>query len=71
MNRIIQNRAGSAVDPAHGSGSLTGLTSEDCSPSSPRITSSAWEGWWWGDPVEESVADRSYPDLTATGNLLE
>lgn len=56
MNRITRNHSGTPLHAADGNGNPMGPTSEDgLWPG--RITSSAWEGWWWGDPTEESATD--------------
>lgn len=56
MNGLTQNSAGTPIDPADGNGRPTGATPEDCLPAR-QITSSAWEGWWWGDPLDGSATD--------------
>lgn len=56
MNRITRNDSSTPLHPADGNGNPAGPTSED--PLwSRQITSLAWEGWWWGDPAEESATD--------------
>jgi len=56
MNRIARNHADTPVHPADGNGKPMGPTSEDgLWPG--KITSSAWEGWWWVDYAEESATD--------------
>jgi hypothetical protein len=57
MNRIPP-RADIPVMPQHGTGDPTGSASDDYLPSK-QITSSAWEGWWLEDPVEESATDSN------------
>jgi hypothetical protein len=56
VNSINQNLAGTPVDTADGNGRPTGPAPEERWPSQ-QITSSAWEGWWWGDPLEEPATD--------------
>jgi hypothetical protein len=56
MNRINRNHSGTPLHPADGNVDPIGPTSEDgLWPG--HITSSAWEGWWWGNPAEEPAMD--------------
>lgn len=56
MNRITRNHSGIPVQPADGNGIAMGPTAADgLWPG--QITSSAWEGWWWGESAEESATD--------------
>lgn len=55
-NRITRNHSGTPLHPVDGNGIAMGPTSED-GLWTGQFTSSAWEGWWWGDPADESATD--------------
>lgn len=56
MNRITRNHSGTPLPQADGNGNPMRPTAEDgLCPG--QITSSAWEGWWWGDSAGESATD--------------
>lgn len=58
MNRITRNHSGTPLPQADGSAKPVRPTSEDgLWPG--QITSSAWEGWWWGDSAEVSATDSA------------
>ena len=55
MDRITRSDSSIPLHTADGNGRPAGPAPED--PLwSRRITSLAWEGWWW-DPAEESATD--------------
>ena len=56
MNKFNPNRSGTPLQPTDGNSDSLGPTSEDVLWPWP-ITSSAWEGWWWGNSAEESATD--------------
>lgn len=49
MNRLTQNKASTPEDSGDPSGSSPDSVAGDSLPAH-HITSSAWEGWWWGNP---------------------
>ena len=49
MSRLTQNRASTPEDSGEGNGNSPEAVLGDFSRSH-QITSSAWEGWWWGNP---------------------
>jgi hypothetical protein len=49
MNRLTQNTASTPEDSGDGNGGSPESAAGDLLPVH-HITSSAWEGWWWGNP---------------------
>jgi hypothetical protein len=49
MNRLTRNTENTREDSADRSKSSPDSEVGDCLPAH-HITSSAWEGWWWGNP---------------------
>jgi hypothetical protein len=49
MSRLTQDRASTPEESRDGSESSPASALGDISPAH-HITSSAWEGWWWGNP---------------------
>jgi hypothetical protein len=54
MNKFNRNHLGTPLHPADGNSTSMGPTSEDVLWPGP-ITSSAWEGWWWGNSAESAT----------------
>jgi hypothetical protein len=55
MNSTARNHADTPVQSAAGNGKLAPTSEHGLWPG--KIASSAWEGWWWVDYVEESATD--------------
>jgi hypothetical protein len=52
MNRLTHSTASAHEESGDGSESSPASALGDLSPAH-RITSSAWEGWWWGNPEDQ------------------